>query len=1096
MGLTKLSINRPLTMLMMILGLTVMGFMGYTRLQVDRMPKADIPFVTIAVVYPGASPDDVADETLEEIEDAVAGVSGIKSITSQANENFGTVTLEFQEGTSGDQAAMDVSREVERIKGNLPADAEDPIIIKADINATPIMQIVLSGSQGQDALYKLADEELRPRLQAVSGVASVSIVGGRDRALHIEPDPVKMAAYNLSLSTLQQTLEAENVTVPSGSINQGHQKNAIRSVGKFADLDDIENVVVAGRPNPLLTMLPAAMLSQLPQVPDGMDTDGLVYLRDLADVTAGYQDTTHMVRYNGQSAVLITLVKTSDANAITVADAAQEELDIFSQTKLPPGAELDIVIDDTNFTRESVAAVQEDLLLAVAITGVIMLLFLHSINSSLIVMLSVPTSLIVTFLGMWMFGFSLNTLTLIALTLVIAIVVDDSIVVLENIERHLKMGKTPVQAAIDGRSEIGMAAITITLVIVVVYLPVSFMSGIVGQFFLQYGITVAAATLLSLLVSFTLTPMLAAFWLKGEGQVNRPRTGIRKVWYYITWPVAWLWNRFITLWEALFTGLANLYAIILRLALKNTITQLVVVVISAVALYAGVQLVTGGLITSEFIPQEDDGQINILLEMPAGTNLETTNRAALRAEQIIVAQTPELAKLVTNVGSAAGNVISTGSDKADSAVLTAILVDKADRSRSTAEVVNAIRPALAQVPDANITVELNSAIGGSTATELRILGPDQAVLIDLAQQTEAVLKDFPNVVDIRNNGAARSPETRIVIDRKRAADMGLYPGQAALALRTAINGTEVGSFEPDNGSEADIVLRMPVDIREDMQKIMQLPLGFYNGQQITVGQIAHIEETRSPGTIQRLDRQPSMLISYGVSGQGAADVANDVETALRANIDFPAGYDLKFVGMTDVQRDAFTQLASAMALSVLLIYMLLVALYQSWLQPLAILFSLPVALVGAFGGLWLTGNSINIMSLLGVIMLIGIVAKNAILLIDYTNILRTEQGYSIKESLVEAGRVRLRPILMTVFAIVFALLPLLFGTAAGAEIRAPMAAVLIGGNISSTLLTLILVPVVYNFFEWLSRVSTILYRKIFGSPEPITPVKAQPTVAQ
>jgi HAE1 family hydrophobic/amphiphilic exporter-1 len=353
-------------------------------------------------------------------------------------------------------------------------------------------------------------------------VASVSIFGGRESQILVEPDPVKLAAYNLSLSNLQQILAYENVTVPAGSVNQGDQKNAIRAVGEFTGIADIEDVIVAGRPSQLEMMLPASMM---PKNPNGMDTGGLVNLRDVAAVSQGVEDTSRMVRYNGQPAVVITVVKTSDANAIEVADAVAEELSIFTATKLPANATLDVVVDNTEFTRASVEAVQEDLFLAVLITGVIMLLFLHTINSSLIVMLSVPTSLIVTFLAMWMFGFSLNTLTLIALTLVIAIVVDDSIVVLENIERHLKMGKTPIQAALDGRSEIGMAAITITFVIVVVFLPVSFMSGIIGQFFLQYGITVAVATLLSLLVSFTLTPMLAAFWLKDHTAANSPPEG-------------------------------------------------------------------------------------------------------------------------------------------------------------------------------------------------------------------------------------------------------------------------------------------------------------------------------------------------------------------------------------------------------------------------------------------------------------------------------------------------------------------------------------------------------------------------------------------
>ncbi len=1077
MGLTKLSINRPLTVLMLIIGLVLMGYIGYTFLNVDRMPKVDIPYVTVVVVYPGASPDDVASEVLAEIEDAVAGVSGIKEMTSKAGESFGTVTIEFAEGVDGNQAAMDVSREIEAIKGNLPADAEDPTIIKADINATPILQIILSGPQGQDALYTLADEQLKPRLQAVSGVASVSVAGGRDREIQINPDPIKMAAYNLPLSTLEQLLVAENATVPAGNLEQGHSRTALRTVGEFSSLEDIQNMVVAGRPSQL------AM--GRPPTPAGMDTGGLVHLRDLATVTEDYADTSRLVRFNGQEAVLVTVVKTSDGNAIAVADEVKAALTIFEAQELPSNATLEVVIDNTAFTRESVAAVQEDLLLAVVITGVIMLIFLHTINSSLIVMLSVPTSLIVTFLAMWWFGFSLNMMTLIALTLVIAIVVDDSIVVLENVERHLHLGKSPIQAALDGRSEIGLAAITITSVIVVVYLPVAFMSGIVGQFFREYGITVAVATLLSLLVSFTLTPMLAAYWLKSKTDEVKPRGKWGRMVHRLTLPLLWSWQKFITWWEALFTGLANAYAATLRLALKNIHTQLFVVVISAVALLAGFSLITGGFIAGEMLPQEDDGQINITLKMPVGTNLDATDRAARRAEKIMVAEVSELAKLVTQVGVGGGNLLSSGNEQPDSAVFTLKLVDKAARDRSTAEVIEVLRPALQQVPSASFALGLNSAVGSSAATQLRLLGPDNETLVELAAEAEEVIRTVPGVVDLRNNGADRSPETQLIINRQRATNLGLTVGQVGTALRTAVNGKEIGTFKPgDSNEEIDLVLRLAEEPRTDLSQLMQLPLGYSQGRQISLGQVAEVSSTQAPGNIERLNRQPSLLLEFGVSGRGAADVANEVEAALRSQLDFPAGYEVQFVGMTDAQRDAFSQLGFAMLLSVLLIYMLLVALYENFLQPLAILFSLPVAVVGALGGLYLTGNSLNIMSLLGLVMLVGIVAKNAILLVDYTNTLRQDHGYTdVKAALVEAGRVRLRPILMTVFAIVFALLPLLFGTGAGSEIRAPIAAVLIGGNISSTLLTLLLVPVMYYFFERFSTSLNGLRRRLANPVE-------------
>ncbi|MEW5960675.1 MAG: efflux RND transporter permease subunit, partial [Chloroflexota bacterium] len=821
----------------------------------------------------------------------------------------------------------------------------------------------------------------------------------------------------------------------------------------------------------------------LPQTPQGKDTGGLVSVRDLATVSTGFEDTSRYVRLNGKPAVLVTVVKTSDGNAIAVADAVKAQLDIFKADALPPGATLEVVSDQTAFTRASLAAVQEDLILAVIITGIVMLIFLHNLTSSFIVMLSVPVSLVVTFLAMWMFGFSLNTMTLMALTLVIAIVVDDSIVVLENVERHLHLGKTPIRAALDGRSEIGFAAIAITLVIVVVYVPVAFMSGIVGQIFREYGLTVAVATLLSLLVSFTLTPMLAAYWMKDEHK-SGPARGISKTFYYLTWPITWLWAKFIGLWEAFFTGLAHVYGVILRFALKNLFTQVVVVVIAAVALYGGIYLAGSGAITSEMLPQEDDGQINISLELPAGTNLAGTNQAAQRAEQIIVNETPELSMLLTKVGSAQGNVISAGGDKPNSVVFTVKLVDKNQRTRSTREVLEALRVALAKIPSADFSLGLNSSLAGSSVAQLRLLGPDLDTLTDLANQAETIIQTVPGVVDLRNKGAERSPETQMIINRQRATDLGLYAGQVGADLRTAVNGQTIGTVKLKGDSqELDLVLRLDAPTRTDLNKVRQLPVGYYQGQQISLGQVSYTAATDAPGKIERYNRQPSMLFEYQTSGRGAADVANDIEAALRARLELPPGYDLEFVGMTTAQRDAFSQLGSALAISVLIIYMLLVALYESWLQPLAILFSLPVAAVGALGGLYLTGNSLNIMSLLGLIMLVGLVAKNAILVVDYTNVLRREHGYTdLKAALVEVGRVRLRPILMTVFAIVFALLPLLFGSGAGAEIRAPIAAVLIGGNISSTLLTLVLVPVMVNFFEWFCLFFGRLYRKLFGSP--------------
>lgn len=1064
MGLTRLSIHRPLTMLMIILALVVMGYRAFTFLQLELFPKVDFPFVTVVTVFPGASPEDVEDLVVKPIEDAVAGISGIDQLISRATEGLGTVTIAFVEGTDGNQAAIDVERRVATVRGQLPTEADDPTIIKADLNATPIMVTTLSGPQSQDMLFDVANDDLKPRLQAVPGVATVNIAGGREREVQVYADPAKLAAFGLPFSAIQQAVSASNVTFPAGSLDEGRLKTSVRSVGEFKTIAEVENVVVKN------------------------ETDkggGLVYLRDVATVREGLKDREQMLRFNGLDAISISVTKTSDANTVGVADGVRRVIEEF-QKELPAGAELDIVLDNSEFIRDSVSAVQEDLVMAILITGLVMLVFLHTIRSTFIVLLAIPTCIVSTFLVMWILGFSLNSLTLMALTLVIGILVDDSIVVIENIERHLKMKKPPFQAALDGRSEIGLAAITITFVDVVVYLPVAFTSGIVGQFFYSYGVTIAVATLASLFVAFTLTPMLAAFWMKDESQPEEEPRGLGKFFGLLLSPVLWLWNGFTRLWEAGFDALANFYGLTLRFFLHNFITQTLAVIIAVAALAAGLYLVYGGFVGSEFFPQEDDGQLQISVKMPPGTNLEATDQATRQVERIVLSGVPEVATVLTRVGSRGGSFGGDSGSGSSSATIDLRLIDKAERQRTTTDVANALRLLLAKIPEANIAVTLSSlmgGMGGSSPIQVQVFGPNQNVLIDLANKIEAAIKTVPGAVDIRNTDAARAVEAQIIVDRDHALDLGLSPAQVATGLRTALSGSTVGQFNPPNANEIDITLRVEEYARQDLTQLLQLPLGYREGQPITLDQVAEVQRDLAPALITRTDRQRVLNVGSGSSGRTAGEVTDGVEQAINAQVTFPPGYGFEFVGMSEAQRESFEQLGQSLLLAVILIYMLLVALFQSWLHPLAIMFSLPVTLVGAFGGLWLTGNTLNLISLLGIILLTGVVTKNAILLVDFTNILRTERGYTRREALIEAGRLRIRPILMTTAAIVFALLPLLLGTGAGSESRAPLAAVVIGGNISSTMLTLILVPVVYSFLDGAGGLTIRLFKNVFGLRE-------------
>lgn len=1083
MGLTRLAVKRPLTMLMIILGLVILGVRGFTLMQVERYPKVDFPFISVVVVFPGASPDDVETLVVKPIEDAVAGIPGIDYVQSVSNEGFGYVVAAFQEGVDGDQAAIDVERKVSAIKGTLPSDATDPSVIKADINAIPIMSIILSGSQNQDELFKLADDEVRPLLQSVKGVASVSVAGGRNKIISVQVDGKKLSAYKLPITSLSQAFATGNMAFPVGSLEDGRQKSTLRSVGSFQSLAEVERMAVSGAPSSM------GGSSGGSQTKAGADPGGLVYLKDLATVDASFEDVVGFQRYNGQDTVSISVIPTSGANVIEVANGIARKVESLNQT-LPGNAKLTVISDDSKFIKSSVASVEEDLVLAVLITGLVMLVFLHTLRSTFIVIMAIPTSLFATFLVMWALGYSINVLTLLAMTLIIGILVDDSIVVLENIERHLKMRKAPKQAAIDGRQEIGWAAIAITLVDVVVYIPVAFTSGIVGQFFRAYGITIVTATLFSLLISFTLTPMLAAYFMKEKDDKLETRGGVGKFLNIIFFPVLWFWNNFTRLWEAGFDALSNFYGKVIGLSLRNIFTQGLVILI-ALAVFVGAlffnqfEIPMGnykikglGLVSSEFMPQEDDGKFKVTIQMPPGTALNVTDQVTRQIEQTILREVPETVSILSSVGSSGSSsgAMSSVTGGSNSASISVLVVGKNDRARTLSQIVNELRPAVTNIPDAHVTVTMSSFMSmGTAAISVQVYGADPDVLIDLSKQVEAVVRNTPNTIDVLNLDAVRAPETKIRLNRQRLSDLGISPASVTGALRTAVTGSDVGDFAPEGEEKIQITLRLDENSRENLENLLQLPIGYLNSKPILLSQVAEIERSLTPAVIKRYDRQRILTISSGVIGSNSSGVTDEIEARIKQQVVFPPEYGYRFTGMSEAQRESFADLFSALLLSIILIYMLLVALYQNFLQPLAIMFSLPLALIGVMGGLAATHNSLNMFSMLGVIMLAGIVGRNSILLVDFANQLR-ERGVPRKQALVEAGRLRLRPIIMTSFALIFALLPVLFGAAEGSESRQPLAAVLVGGSATSGLLSLLVTPVTYNILEGLTdRVKSLFY---------------------
>ncbi|MEM7030620.1 MAG: efflux RND transporter permease subunit [Chloroflexota bacterium] len=1060
MGIIRLSVERPLTMLMFIIALAAIGWRGFNEMNVDRFPTVDFPFITVISAFPGASPEDVETLIVEPIEDAVSTIPGIDFVQSNGYEGAGVIIVAFTEDVDGDQAATEVERQVATVRGQLPDEASDPSIVKADINAIPIMEIILStsGLQSQDDLFKLAEDVISPRLESINGVASLSISGGRDKIIAVELEPAQLAAFDLPLSTINQAFSINNLTFPVGSVEDGNLKSNVRSVGSFQTLAEIQNLVVSGAPNPF-----GGGGGGGPPPPSGEDEGGLVYLSDVAVIRESFKDETLLQRYNGQDTVAISVIKTSESNAIAVADVVRDRIGELNDF-LSGGAQLTIVEDTSDFTRRSVRAVQEDLVTAIIITGLIMLLFLHTIRSTAIVLLAIPTSLISTFLVMWMAGFTLNVLTLLALTLIIGILVDNSIVVIENIERHLRMGKTPKRAAIDGPSEIGVAALAITLTDVIVYVPVAFTSGIIGQFFFSYGITIVAATMFSLFISFTLAPILASVFLKDPNVEDVPAGGVVGVFGKLFGPIGWVWNRFTKLWDAGFVKLAEVYASTIRFSLRNVLTQSIVIIIAIVAL--GISLSLIPQIGGEFIPAEDDGRFTVNLTLPPASNLSVVDQAARQAEQIVLREVPEVSSLLTRVGSRQGNLFAGGNSAANSASIQARLPGKNDRERTLNEIVESLRDPIAKIPDATVTITAGGGGGGpGGGLQVQVLGQDPDILIGLANQIEEILLTTEGTVDVINDDAVLSPETRINFDRARLTKLGLSPALVATTLRTAVTGSDVGDFAPENQEKIEINLRVGEDTRRNMDQLLQMPIGYMQGRPVLLEQVAEIERSTAPSRINRLDGLRVLTVSAGVLGSDAQGVTDTVENRINNEIIFPANHEFQFGGDTENQRESFAQLGAALLLSIFLTYILLVATFQNLLQPFAIMFSLPLALIGVLWGLYLSGNTLNIFSLLGVIMLVGVVTRNAILIIDFANILQREQGVARKESLVEAGRLRLRPIMMTSATLLFALLPVLLSTADGSETRQPLAAVLMGGAVTSSFLSLIVIPVVYNMFE-------------------------------
>ena len=1021
MTITELSIKRPTLVVVVFTVLAVLGIFSYIQLNYELLPKMSIPVVTITTIYPGASPYEVENNISKIIEDAVSGIDKIDNVRSVSYEGMSLVIIEFKQDANIDFVVQDASRKVSANLSRLPSDAKAPTVSKIAFDEIPVLRMGVTSEMDSREFYQFIKDRIQPRISQIAGVAQVSLSGGDEREIKVNVNPDKVRAYGISIMQIMGAVRSANMDFPTGKFKDVDAQFIVRIAGKFKSIDDMRQLVV-GRSR----------------------QGGDIHLTDVAEVHDGVKDYSLITRINGVTSIGIQVVKQSDANAVEVSKLVRNELQKIQTEYRTQGIRFNIAEDSSTFTLDAAKAVKEDLSLAVIMVAIVMLLFLHSFRNSLIVLVAIPASLITTFGFMYAMGFSLNLMTLLGMSLVIGILVDDSIVVLENIYHHMEKGEAPREASLRGRNEIGFAALSITMVDVVVFLPLSFVSGIVGQIMRQYALVVVGSTLTSLFVSFTITPTLASRFGKLERLTDRTLLG-----------------RFALAFERFYHRFSDAYQIIIKWALVNK---------GKVGLAAtGVFLLSVlfpmfGLIGNEFMPQSDRGEFSVSIELEPGATLEENNQTTLRIEHIL-GQMPEIEKVFTGVGAQESGSISFSSDNLTQ--LNVTLIPKERRKKSTNDVGEEIKVRLKEIPGVKVYVNPIGLFGSANQASLQIAvnGTDFASITSAAEQVADVLRNVPGTTDVRLSSETGKPEMRVDIDRAKMAQLGLSIADVGTTLRVALTGDDESKYR-DGNTEYDIRIQFDQFNRSRTEDIGHIVFVNGRGQQVELKQFATITLASGPTKLERRDRISIIYVSGETQGRPTGTIMEDFKTRIQ-KVQLPKGVTLAYLGMEKMRAEGFSSLVLAMLTGILFIYLIMVALYDSYIYPFVVLFSIPLAMVGSMVALAATGKSLSIFTMLGIIMLMGLVAKNAILLVDRTNQTRLERGLSVYDALLEAAQSRLRPILMTTLTMIFGMFPIAISTAAGSEWKSGLAWALIGGLTSSLFLTLIVVPVVYmKLDEW------------------------------
>lgn len=1043
MTITELAIKRPSLIVVFFTVLLLLGLYSYTTLQYELLPKMNIPFVTVITAYPGAAPEEVEATVTKPIEDAVSGIDKIASITATSQEGVSIISIEFEQSAQIEYALQDVQRKVNLVKAQLPSGTKDPVINKIAFDEIPILRLGATSSLPPREFYQFVLDNVKSKLSRIPGVADVTLLGGEQREIHVSLDAAKLRAYRISLTQVQQAIAAANLDFPAGKILDEKTQYTVRISGKFSTLDQIRQLVVHRTPN-------------------GQE----VKLNDIAEVRDASAEPTTLFRLNGQPALGIYVFKQSEANAVDVSRAVRQEIATLEKQYAYINLSLIVAQDASTFTLNAVHAVQFDLGLAVLIVAAVMLLFLHSIRNSLIVMLAIPTSLVATFIGMLAFGLTLNLMTLLGMSLVIGILVDDSIVVLENIYKHLEHGEDRVTASIRGRNEIGFAALAITLVDVAVFLPLSLVSGLVGNIMREFALVVVTSTLLSLLVSFTLTPMLASRF----GRLERLTRST-------------LMGKIAIAFEEWFTRITQRYGVALRWTLRH---RWVPVAVTLGTFFVVPLLFISGLIGFEFFTQTDRGEFAVTVEFPPSYSLQQTDRAARRIEQFLFS-IPEVHRVITGVGVSNEGLIGQNSNNA--VEFSVSLVPKNARTRSTDEIGNIIKAEIFKIPGVKARVNPVGIFGTANMSPIQIVvsGTDRRMVDSAAALVAHTLQQIKGTTDVRLGSEAGKPEIQIVMDRSKLAQYGLSVAEVGSALRIALQGNDDVKYRY-RGNEYPIRIWLDESARSNPDNIAHLTVTNRFGQQIEIGQFATVTAGTGPTKLQRRDRNPAVIVYAQTYGKASGSIANEFDQLIKGKL--PIGVQYSYAGDVKNQRQGFGDLGIAMLGAIIFVYLIMVALYDSYFYPFVNLFAVPGAVIGAFLALALTLKNLSIITMLGLIMLIGLVTKNAILLVDRTIANIKDRGLSIHHALVEAGQSRLRPIVMTTLAMVVGMLPIALSNSPGSEWKSGLAWALIGGLSSSMFLTLFLVPVMFSYLtQWFSHLQKRIHpERISANGQPVSSV--------